>query len=61
MQEKQESSDIRTQTAGQVDDYTTLHLSTRSWEMSKDHVKIWKIIGKRCFRPGYKGLSAARL
>lgn len=44
-----ETSDTQTQTAGQAADYATLHLSIRSQEVSRDHVKIEKIIDKGTF------------
>ncbi|XP_022804171.1 fibroblast growth factor receptor 3-like isoform X2 [Stylophora pistillata] len=47
--------DTQTQTAGQVTDYAALLPSTRSWEVSKDHVKIEKIIGKGAFGQVAKG------
>ena len=48
----------QTQTASQAADYAPLHPSTRSWEVSRDHVKIEKIIGKGAFGQVAKGTAA---
>ncbi|PFX18161.1 Fibroblast growth factor receptor 3 [Stylophora pistillata] len=57
--DKKETSldDTRTQAAGQVADYAPLHPSTRSWEVSRNHVTIEKIIGKGAFGQVAKGTA----
>ncbi|XP_022810254.1 tyrosine-protein kinase receptor Tie-1-like [Stylophora pistillata] len=47
--------DTQTQATGQVADYAPLHPSTRSWEVSRDHVTVEKIIGKGAFGQVAKG------
>ncbi|XP_022802387.1 tyrosine-protein kinase receptor Tie-1-like isoform X3 [Stylophora pistillata] len=49
--------DTQTKAASQVADYTPLHPSTRSWEVSRDHVTIEKIIGKGAFGQVAKGTA----
>ena len=49
--------DTQTQAAGQVANYAPLHPSTRSWEVSRDHVTIEKIIGKGAFGQVAKGTA----
>ena len=49
--------DTQPQTAGKVADYAPLHPSTRSWEVSRDHVTIEKIIGKGAFGQVAKGTA----
>ncbi|PFX23729.1 hypothetical protein AWC38_SpisGene11697 [Stylophora pistillata] len=43
------TDDSQTQTAGQVADYTPLHPSTCSWEVSRDHVTLANMDGKGAF------------
>ena len=45
------------QNAHQVADYAPLHPSTRSWEVSRDHVSVEKIIGKGAFGQVAKGTA----
>ncbi|XP_022807773.1 tyrosine-protein kinase receptor Tie-1-like isoform X2 [Stylophora pistillata] len=52
------TDESQTQTVGQAADYAPLHPSTRSWEVSRDHVTIEKIIGKGAFGQVAKGTAA---
>ncbi|PFX24015.1 Proto-oncogene tyrosine-protein kinase receptor Ret [Stylophora pistillata] len=55
---KESSTDgSQTQISDQVADYAPLHPSTRSWEVSRDHVTIEKIVGKGAFGQVAKGTA----
>jgi len=43
------SGDSRTYAAPSIGDYMPLHPSTRSWEINREQVKVFKIIGKGAF------------
>ena len=51
------TDNTKAQSAGQGADYAPLHPLTRSWEVTKDHVNIEKIIGKGAFGQVAKGTA----
>ena len=51
------TGNYRAQSASQGADYAPLHISTRSWEVGRQHVTIGKIIGKGAFGQVAKGTA----